>query len=85
MTPSRDEIDRLLSLLEAVEDGVSRMSDEEVQAELAEAGQRPGPSVGVPTNGSTVASVVRCSLHKLPGLRCSLSAGLQSWRQSENP
>jgi superfamily II DNA or RNA helicase len=46
MTPSQGEVDRLLSLLEAVEDGVSRMSDEEVQAELVEVGLRPGPSIG---------------------------------------
>lgn len=46
MTPDRDESERLQSLLEVVADSVSRMSDEEVRAELAEEGPRPGPSVG---------------------------------------
>ena len=46
MTPDRDEVARLLSLLEAAADGVSSMSDDEVQAELARQEQRQGPSVG---------------------------------------
>jgi superfamily II DNA or RNA helicase len=46
MTPDRDENERLQSLLEAVADSISRMSDEEVRAELAEEGPRSGPSVG---------------------------------------
>jgi superfamily II DNA or RNA helicase len=46
MTPDRNENERLQSLLEAVAESVSRMPDEEVRAELAEEGPRPGPSVG---------------------------------------
>lgn len=46
MTPDRDENERLRLLLEGVADSVSRMSDEEVRAELAEEGPRAGPSVG---------------------------------------
>ena len=46
MTPHRDEIERLLSLLETAVDGVSSMSDEEVQEALAKEEQWSGPSAG---------------------------------------
>ena len=40
--PPRDDIDRLLNLLEAIAETVDQMTDEEVQAELAEArGPKP--------------------------------------------
>lgn len=46
MIPERDDTDRLTTLLEAIADSILQMSDEEIQAELAEEGPRPGPSVG---------------------------------------
>jgi hypothetical protein len=46
MTPEPDAIERLLALLEAAADSVSELTDEEVQAMLAEQEQRPGPSLG---------------------------------------
>jgi len=46
MTPDRDEVARLLSLIEAAADHVSSMSDDEVQVELARQEQRSGPTVG---------------------------------------
>jgi adenylate cyclase len=56
MTPHRDEIERLLSLLETAVDGVSSMSDEEVQEALAKEEQWSGPSAGE-IIGRAVASV----------------------------
>lgn len=45
MKRDRDDIDRLLSLLEVVEKSILRVPDDEVQAELAEDGKRPGETV----------------------------------------
>jgi SNF2 family DNA or RNA helicase len=46
MTPDRDDIERLLKLLERTADTVSGMSDEDIQAELTAEGPDAGPSVG---------------------------------------
>jgi len=45
MKRDRDDVDRLLSLLEAVGDSVLGMPDEEVRAELAEDGKRAGETI----------------------------------------
>lgn len=45
MKRERDDIDRLLSLLDAAADRILRIPDDEVRAELAEDGKRPGETV----------------------------------------
>lgn len=42
----RDDIDRLLSLLDAVEESILRMPDSEVKAELVAEGKRRGRTIG---------------------------------------
>jgi len=46
MTHEPVEVERLLALLWAAADSVLELSDEDVRAELAELGERSGPSVG---------------------------------------
>jgi superfamily II DNA or RNA helicase len=66
MTPDRDEIERLLSLLEAAADGVSDMSNDEVHGELAQHEQLPGPSVG---------EIIAAQLNRAPPIASAISPG----------